>query len=362
MLSQEKKQQLIIDSEKWWNHETERPIIQVTLSKSQPQPSKTRGELLDMLYDFNISCEDVVREYKKTYENTIYLGDAFPQFYMRSTGVLGAMLGQTYNIDKLRGTIWFEEMKGKELDEIHPELKDDNALFNRGKELIKAFQNELKDNIAIGIPNLGGMMDIVESMRGANNSLLDLYDDPDEVIRLNNDIYQAFEKAYQENIDTIDNEHVLGYTGWITLLSQKPYFISQCDFCCMIGPDQFEEFVAGTLDKEAKLIERSFYHLDGPGAVRHLDRIIKCGFKGIQWINGAGAKPLDDPIWDDIYKKVHNAGLLLQVNIEGKDELRIIDYIVNLLGTTKGLAFICSGKEEDQEAFLAYLDKYNVPR
>lgn len=40
----------------------------------------------------------------------------------------------------------------------------------------------------------------------------------------------------------------------------KPYFISQCDFCCMIGPEQFDEFVFETLKKEASLIERSFYH------------------------------------------------------------------------------------------------------
>ena len=56
----------------------------------------------------------------------------------------------------------------------------------------------------MGIANLGGMMDIVESMRGANNSLIDLYDDPDEVQRLNDDIYKAFEQAYEEMIASID--------------------------------------------------------------------------------------------------------------------------------------------------------------
>ena len=193
--------------------------------------------------------------------------------------------------------------------------------------------------LQMGIANLGGMMDIVESMRGANNSLIDLYDDPDEVQRLNDDIYKAFEQAYEEMIASIDLNNTLGYTGWISLLSQKPYFISQCDFCCMIGPEQFDEFVFETLKKEASLIERSFYHLDGPGAVRHLDKIIECGFKGIQWINGAGAKPLNDPCWNEIYQKVHDAGLLLQVNISGKEELEYIDYIVDYLGSPKGIAF-----------------------
>jgi len=129
----------------------------------------------------------------------------------------------------------------------------------------------------------------------------------------------------------------------------------------MIGPEQFDEFVFETLKKEASLIERSFYHLDGPGAVRHLDKIIECGFKGIQWINGAGAKPLNDPCWNEIYQKVHDAGLLLQVNISGKEELEYIDYIVDYLGSPKGIAFICTGSSKDKEVFEAYLEKYHIP-
>lgn len=362
MLTGQKKQQIINDSEAWWEHKLERPIIQVTLKGKVTENMKTRGELLEMCYDCSIPASEVAKCYRPTFESETYLGDAFPHFYMRSTGILGAMLGQTYKIDVDRGTIWFEEMKGKELTDIHPNLTKDNQLYKRGLELIAAFQEEFKDDIAYGIPNLGGMMDIVESMRGANNSLMDLYDDPEDVLRLNDDIYNAYEFAYNNYIETIDKNKSLGYTGWTPLLSQKPYFISQCDFCCMIGPDQFEEYIADTLAKEASLIERSFYHLDGPGAVKHLDTIIECGFDGIQWINGAGSKPLDDSAWDDIYKKVHAAGLLIQIYCYNKDDLKFIDHLVNLLGTTKGLAFICGGEVADKEYFEQYLKKYNVPR
>ncbi len=364
MLTDAKKQQLVIDSEKWWEHTLERPLMQVTLSKDvygEDSYGLSRGRLLEILYDPTVAPRDVAKLYRKDLENKEYYGDAFPVFYMRSTGILGAMLGQGFNIDMEHGTVWFEELEGKELEDIHPVLDSNNWLYVRGKELIEAFENEFKDEIGIGIPNLGGMMDIVESMRGANNSLMDLYDDPEEVIRLNDDIYAAYKKAYDEYIKNINNDKILGYSGWITLLSQKPYFISQCDFCCMIGPAQFDEFVYDTLEKEANLIERSFYHLDGPGAVKHLDRIIEAGFDGIQWINGAGSKPLDDPRWDDIYKKVHKAGKLLQVYIYNQNELKYIDHIVNLLGTTKGLAFICVGKKEEKIAYLEYLEKYNVP-
>lgn len=365
MLTLEKREQLVKDSEAWWDHSLKRPLITVTLKKKVAPKDVNGGKLLDILYDYTVPPKEVAKIYRDSIESKIYLGDAFPLFYMRSTGVLGAMLGQTYVINtegSTRGTIWFQEMEGKELEDIHPALTVDNELFKRGVDILKAFQDEFGDEIALGIPNLGGMMDIVESMRGANNSLIDLYDNPDEVKRLNDDIYNAYEFAYKEYIKVISEKPFLGYTGWIPLLSQKPYFISQCDFCCMIGQEQFSEFIEETLKKEANLIERSFYHLDGPGAVKHLDTIINCGFKGIQWVNGAGSKPIDDDAWSDIYRKVNSAGLLLQVYCYGSDQLKFIDHIVELLGTTEGLAFICTGTEEEREAFEDYLEKYNVPK
>ena len=188
MLTKEKKQQLINDFEDWWDHKLERPIIQVTLKKKNTENVASRGQLLKMVYDNTCPASKVAKSYRAVYESNLYLGDAFPNFYMRSTGILGAMLGQSYHIDEERGTIWFEEMKGKELQNIRPCLDEKNWLYQRGMDLIKAFQEEFKDDIAFGIPNLGGMMDIVESMRGANNSLLDLYDAPDEVTRLNDEI------------------------------------------------------------------------------------------------------------------------------------------------------------------------------
>ena len=46
--------------------------------------------------------------------------------------------------------------------------------------------------------------------------------------------------------------------------------------------------------------------------------------------------------------------------INGSAELRYIDYITDLLGTTKGLCFICSGQAEEREAFESYMSKYGL--
>ena len=47
--------------------------------------------------------------------------------------------------------------------------------------------------------------------------------------------------------------------------------------------------------------------------------------------------------------------------ISGKEELEYIDYIVDYLGSPKGIAFICTGSSKDKEVFEAYLEKYHIP-
>ena len=136
MLSK-KNEQLVNDYEKWWNHELDRPIIQVTLS-THKECEYSRGDLLEMVYDQIVSPLDVVKAYEKTYAAQIYLGDAFPQFYMRSTGILGAYLGQGLKIDNKHGTIWFQET-GQELEDIHLKLDKNFWLYQRSIDILKEF-------------------------------------------------------------------------------------------------------------------------------------------------------------------------------------------------------------------------------
>lgn len=51
----------------------------------------------------------------------------------------------------------------------------------------------------------------------------------------------------------------------------------------------------------------------------------------------------------------------MQLNIDGVEELKVIDHLVELLGDISHITFSVSGKEKDKERFIEYLDKYGVP-
>ncbi len=351
------------DFEGWWDGKLERPVIQVTLDKvaagSDLFAANYRKVILEAMYNFDIPAVKVAETVDKAYDSVDYLGDAVPVFYMRPTGILGGFLGQKYGIDIKQGTVWFEKMDLGLEDIANIQLDTENPLFKRALDITKAVQEYFDGRIAMGIPDFGGVMDIAASIRGANPFLLDLCLEDDLVREICRNIHEQFKKAYKAFTDIIDIGRIPGYTCWATMLSAKPYFVLQNDFSAMIGPDMYNDFYLPILKEECRMIPRTIYHLDGPGAVRHLDSILTVKeLDGVQWINGAGAAGLDH--WPDIYKKINAAGKLCQVFINGSAELKYIDYIADLLGTTKGLCFICTGSGDERGAFEDCLARYGL--
>ncbi len=346
------------DFERWWQHELERPIIQVSLS-DMTSPHNRRS-MLNACYDMNISMPDVMQEIEATYDATTYYGDAFPLFYMRSTGILGVFMGQSFIRDAEAGVIHYETVPNESIDDLRFEFDTENPIFLRTKAIMESFQKHFGGSAALGVPDLGGVLDILSAFRGAQELMFDMFDCPDKVKAASWQIHEEFKKAYEIHENLIDAAVNPGYTAWATMLSKKPYYITQCDFSFMIGTDMFDAFYKPILIKESELVERTFYHLDGPGQVKHLDSILEVeNLDGVQWINGAGAPGLDQ--WPDIYKKIQAAKKLTQVFVFNKDELKYIDAIVDQVGTTKGLCFICFGDINDEEDYLRYLEKYQIP-
>ena len=115
----------------------------------------------------------------------------------------------------------------------------------------------------------------------------------------------------------------------MNLVSKKPYYPLQCDFCYMISPAQFEEFVLDDLVTQTNYMERSIYHLDGPGELVHVDMLTDIeNLTGIQWTSGVGNPSLRDECWYDLYRKVQDKkknlvllGGVSERDLEGSERL-----------------------------------------
>jgi len=66
------------------------------------------------------------------------------------------------------------------------------------------------------------------------------------------------------------------------------------------------------VEEEAAYLDRCMYHLDGPGALRHLDDVLSVkDIDVLQWVSGAGQKPMWQ--WLEVLKKGLAAGKALHI-------------------------------------------------
>ena len=103
---------------------------------------------------------------------------------------------------------------------------------------------------------------------------------------------------------------------------------------------------------------RSIYHLDGPGALRHLDSILDIPeLDALQWVYGAGNEGYHK--WVHVYRQAQAAGKGIQVICQ-MDEL---DQVMETLDP-RGLFLQVGGvpSREAAEWMLETLEKWCVGR
>lgn len=217
---------------------------------------------------------------------------------------LAAMLGAKMSLDPKNKTSWITPYIDN-WDNFRIRFDPDNPVFRRTIECAEYLRKRFDDKLIVSPTHLQGNLDCLSAMRGVQELLYDLIDDPDKIHRALDEVNIAFAQIVEEFRKTFDtasrgslNRHGIYQPGFSGLL--------QCDFSCMINPDMFAEFVLPSLAFESETVDYAEYHLDGPGALVHVDAICSVpGIKVIQWQPGAALLNND---WRDLHKKIDDLG------------------------------------------------------
>ncbi len=178
------------------------------------------------------------------------------------------------------------------------------------------------DKVSVAHTDLGGNLDILASFRTTEQLLLDLYDAPEEVVRLVSEITELWLRYYAE-LDAIIQQGGRGTTPWAAIWSPRRCYMLQCDFCYMISPEMFERFVLPDLTACCENLDHAFYHLDGKGQIPHLDMLLSLkNLAGIQWIPGDGQPPPSE--WLPLLKRIRDAGKLCQLYVSAEGARTIV--------------------------------------
>jgi 5-methyltetrahydrofolate--homocysteine methyltransferase len=327
----------------WWAGELDRPLVMI-----QTLDTSVNGDPCEFSLDFMLHqpVADYIEYYRQRLESIQLAGDSYPYWlpYL-GPGIVSAFLGGPAKPSSEQRTVWFSVDKPVPYEDLSLHYDADNPWWRRVLEVTRAAVDSWGNKVAVGHTDMGGTMDILASFRTTGRLLYDLYDCPEEVVRCCRDITQAWLRYYDE-IYAIVKATGRGTTFWTPLLTGGRGYMLQCDFSAMISPNMFEKFALDDLTTLCNSLDYAFYHLDGPNAVRHLDRLLSIeSLKGIQWIPGSGCPGQQN--WLQLLKRIHDGGKLCQIYVSPANALTVTKEIGG-----KGFAFYIVPEEPYTDAGL----------
>ncbi len=312
--------------EAWWQGRlVDRAVIQVAAPREgtglDPGERERLFEPVDVpdehIFSWYTDPAQVIPRLERRVEATYWGGEAFPVVYPVSTSlvaILSGYLGCPYRVHAPSRTAWAEPIVEDWPNRPRLGFYPDNAWWRRSKALLEAAAQSAPGRYYVGLPDLNGPGEIVARLRGSERLAVDLLENPGPVLQAVGEVNTAWFRYWQACTGAI-HQWVGGYFSWMGLWSDRPSTDLQCDFSCLISPPMFERFFLPALEQQTRWVERTIYHLDGPGAIRHLDALLALPrLTGIQWVPGAGAAPMSS--WIRLLRRIQSKGKLLFLSCE----------------------------------------------
>jgi len=302
-------------NEAFWRGELEDgPLLWVTAPDAKagvvvPEPADPQELWTNIDY--------VIAATQSALARTHYAGDALPVFCpWLGPDQCAGWLGADLQLDPREGTSWsrpFVEDWNR-----HPELKIDpaNRWWRLYLDTVRESVRIGRDQWVTGYPDLHTGIDALSAIRGRERLAVDLVENAPAIHRA----MRQLTALWKNVVDTV-SDLILpagqGTSNWTMGWSARRFLcIGQNDYTCMISPRMFQTFCWQDTLECCDHADVSLYHLDGPGAVRHLEALLRIDhLHCIQWIQGAG-QPLPSA-WFDLLRRIQAGGKSVQLYYGG---------------------------------------------
>lgn len=265
-------------------------------------------------------------------------------------GSLAAILGGVFEGGE--DTIWIHPNPNPKEDIL---FDPENAAWKLHKDLLTACKKRANGNYYVGMPDLMEGLDILAALRGTDTVLMDTVMNPellDKQLQQVNDIYF---KVYDELYDIIREDDGMAFC-YFSIWGPGRVSKLQSDISIMISEEDYRRFVQPYIRQQCQKLDYTLYHLDGVGAIRHLDALLEINeLNAIQWTPGVGEPQGGDPKWYDLYKRILAGGKSIQANWVTLEELQPL---LDNIGTDGLLLSMDFHNEKEVEQALKIIEKY----
>jgi hypothetical protein len=303
--------------EAWWAHDLlDRPVFIATANADPSRPITRRLELLDRPDAwFEAKFTDMLQTHR--------VGDALPNIRADfGPVILGGLFGAEikFGADTTWTHAFIDDGWSNAPDWT---IRDDNRWWVLLRRLMQLVAEDAVRRYLVCTPNLGGTGDVLLNLRGSGQLCMDVVDQPQRIREALDRIYEGWHRAFTEMF-RITLGQGAGLVHWHRLWSNQPWVIPECDFNALIGPRQFEDLFLPDIARHAATVGRAVFHLDGPGAARHVDALLEVpDIQAIQFTPGTGTPSA--LAWVEMFRKIQRRGRSVLVICPAEEVLALCE-------------------------------------
>ena len=346
----------------WKRQNTGRPLMCIWAEKEEARDPEREAALKPIsMEDKYQNAERMVERFRYFCETHEFMGESFPNISLDfGPGSMAGYLGS--NIVFNEDTVWFEEFVEDWLEYKDLAYDPENVWIKKHLELFRRVKELAGDDFLIGIPDIMENIDVLASMRGAQNTIFDMIDEPEEITRRIGQIDDIYFKYYDQFYDIVKAEDKSSCYTVFQIWGPGKTAKLQCDFSAMMSPDNYREFIQESLRKQARQLDNVIYHLDGPDAIKHVDAIMEIEeIDALQWTSGDYGPDGTFEEWYQIYDKAVAAGKGLWVKVysgEFETWLERLDKLIARYGTNALFLYFNPMPMEQAKKLMEYAEKY----
>jgi hypothetical protein len=338
----------------FWSREIlDRPVVQFKLYKTkdeqleQPLPGNAPGQnvYLDAEYQADLLRIDLT--------NQMFLGDSLPVAYPGfSPAIMTAFYGCPLKFSE-NGTCWSEPLGG---DIDYPEdlvFDWESPWLAKIWELTDVLLSVGKGCFITGMSDWLMGADCLAAILGSERLGIALINDPIRTKKQLNTIEMNFEHLYMDFYKILNGAGQPA-TTWIPLVSDGKYYVLANDFSALVSNTMYREYFLNDVIRECQFLDHAIYHLDGPGALRHLDAILEVeDLDGVQFVPPPGDDRFER--WVQVYKRIQEAGKCVQVNCDLSEVIEVSRHL-----KPEGLFLSVQNvtSEDEATALIHFLEKW----
>ncbi|MDI6619304.1 MAG: hypothetical protein QME45_11635 [Clostridiales bacterium] len=329
---------------KWWNKELDKPLLQL-MTENKDAENRAKGWNGFNFLIIKDDPERVIKEFECSINNSKYLCSSYPEIWLNlGPGVMAAYI--TGYLGFNGHSAWFEHpMEWEDIEKSLNFIDEDNDWWKYTLKIAELTAKKASGKYSVGTTDIGGIIDILASLRTTQTLLLELIDQPEKVLAAEEKILKLWFYVYDRVNEKIE-KYCDGYDAWMGIWCPKKWYPLQADFSAMISPKMYRQFIEPFIREQTKRLDYSIYHLDGPGEIPHLDILLDIDeLDGIQWVPGAGNLDVTSEAWYDIYRRIQKKGKNIVLN--GADPKKIQDLFKHISPKGVLVSTYCSNEDAD---------------